>query len=67
MYLGRGALRGFGLDSREWSKTVSSYTGPTSGSTIAYYLHSDYQTVNPSFGPNGRYHGFPVRCLVILC
>ena len=61
VYLGRGALRYFGVTGYGWSLISVAFTSVTSAA--AYYLDFHASGVGPSYGPNSRWHGFPIRCL----
>ena len=63
--LATGALRDFGINGYDWSRSAMASGAGTWGAK-AYYLGFRASGVNPSGGPNNRYFGFPVRCLVIL-
>ncbi len=52
-----GALSAMGRSSFGWSRSSSYY--PT-----ARYLHFNDPDMAPSDGPNNRWYGLPVRCLV---
>ena len=62
--LNNGALRGYGESGWGWSRSAVAYGSATSAN--AYPLYFNPSVVNPSNGPDLRYYGFPVRCLVIL-
>ena len=57
-----GSLRALGSGGYAWSSTNSAYWEPTSAH--AYFFRFDLSSVSSSGGPNARYLGFPVRCLV---
>ena len=59
--LGNGALRYFGVNGYGWSLISVAFTSVTSAA--AYYLDFHASGVGPSYGPNSRWHGFPIRCL----
>ncbi len=59
-----GSLRNFGNGGWDWSRSSVAYSSDTSAG--AYYLLFNAGTVYPSHGPDNRWFGFPVRCLVIL-
>ncbi len=59
------SVRSSGLDARGWSRTGVGYASATSAT--AYALNANAYGVNPSVGPDNRWNGVPVRCLVILC
>lgn len=56
-----GSLRSFGIYGYDWSS--SSVASTSVASATAYYLGFYASGVYPSGGPNGRWYGFPVRCL----
>ncbi len=51
-----GTLRHAGLHGDWWSSRGDAATG-------AYHLNFTATGVSPSFGPDNRWHGFPLRCL----
>ena len=57
-----GALRGYGESGWGWSRSAVAYGSATSAT--AYPLYFNPSVVNPSNGPNHRWNGVPVRCLV---
>ena len=61
--LTNSALRGFGRDGIDWSRSAMAY-GVGTWAANAYGLKFDPSTVAPSHGPYPRWRGFPVRCLV---
>ncbi len=61
--VGFGTVRNFGRDNYNWSKSASIYKNGT-WSTQSYHLGFDESGTYPSAGPNARWYGFPVRCLV---
>ena len=56
------SLKRFGILGRGWSQVSESYVSPSSAK--AYHFIFTTTSVTPSFGPEGRRLGFPVRCLV---
>ena len=64
VYLGTGALRGFGFSGNGWSRIATVY-GAGTWDAKACALAFNASGVNPSDN-NVRWYGFPVRCLVIL-
>ena len=64
VYVDYGSLRDFGRYGHDWSRSISTYSSPTSAN--AYLLYFNPSDVAPSLGPYNRWLGFPVRCLVIL-
>ena len=60
--LGHGSLRAFGVDGYGWSRSAMAYRSATWAN--AYNLGANASGVYPSSGPNGRWVGYPVRCLV---
>ncbi len=60
--LSAGELTLAGHYGRAWSNTAAGY-GPSSWDA-AYYFIFDTWASYPSHGPNNRWDGFPVRCLV---
>ena len=57
-----GTLRYFGYHGYDWSRSSVAYSSATSAN--AYGLFATASGVYPSNGPDLRYYGFPVRCLV---
>ena len=57
-----GALRAFGIAGYAWSRSAVAYRSATSAN--AYLLYFTPSVVHPSDGPDARYFGLPVRCLV---
>ncbi len=57
-----GSLRYLGLDNNVLSRSAGGYWSIT-GANV-YFLEFNANDVNPSFGPDLRWIGFPVRCLV---
>ena len=51
-----------GINGNGWSSRAAAYTSSTSAT--AYNLGFNASTVNPSNGPNNRWNGFPLRCLM---
>ncbi len=60
--LNNSTLRSFGHNENVWSRSAAAYSSATSAN--AYYLAFNAGTVYPSRGPDNRWYGFPVRCLV---
>ncbi len=60
-----GSLRASGYNSQNWSGTAANY-GMGTWAAAAYNLDFGPSSVNSSHGPDLRWNGFPVRCLVIL-
>ena len=60
----KGYLGNIGINGYCYSKTAASRqsNGVANPSASRLELHIDY--VNPSHGPNGRWGGFPLLCLV---
>ena len=58
--LDNGSLRNFGRNGNGWSNTAAVY-GVGTWAASAYNLKFDPVTVYPSYGPNARWNGFPVR------
>lgn len=54
-----GTFRNAGNIGYEWS----SRTSPTSA-TLAYWFEFTATESRPSYGPNNRYNGLPLRCLL---
>ncbi len=52
-----GTLRNAGINADYWSSRADAATN-------AYNLNFNATAVNPSNGPNNRWHGFPLRCLI---
>ncbi len=63
VHLNNGSLRDSGRTGYDWSRSAVAY-GVGTWAANAYYLAFDLSTVYPSYGPDNRYYGFPVRCLV---
>ena len=61
--LGNGSLRNFGRNGNGWSHSAVAY-GVGTWAANAYRLAFDPSTVYPSYGPDARWYGIPVRCLV---
>lgn len=57
-----GVLRHAGQNGQGWSSRAAAFTSDTSAT--AYYLEFRATAVNPSNGPNNRWNGFTLRCLV---
>lgn len=53
-----GTLRNAGINADYWSSRADAATN-------AYNLNFNATAVNPSNGPNNRWHGFPLRCLYL--
>ncbi len=51
-----------GSRGRNW--VASAFTYSNAAWSVAYNFDFRASGVNPSGGPNNRYFGFPVRCLV---
>ncbi len=62
VHLVYGALRCYGESGWGWSRSAVAYGSAASAN--AYHLYFNPSVVLPSRGPDNRYHGFPVRCLV---
>ena len=62
VFLNTGALRAFGLDGNDWSRSATAY-GAGAWDAKAFSLHFDASGVRPS-DINVRWFGLPVRCLV---
>ena len=60
--LGNGSLRNFGRNGNGWSRSAMAY-GVGTWAANAYRLAFDPSTVYPSYGPDARWYGIPVRCL----
>ena len=56
-----GSLRLFGVYGYGWSSASWAFTSVTSAT--AYLLGFYASGVAPSYGPDHRWHGFPIRCL----
>ena len=59
--LSHGSLRNFGINGYGWSSASRAFSSITSATT--YYLDFNASGVNPSYGPDHRWYGFPIRCL----
>ena len=62
VYLYRGSLRYSGYIGYKWSRSAVAYSSATSASS--YWFEFTASESRPSHGPNDRWYGFPVRCLV---
>ena len=60
--LNRSSTRNLGDLGFGWSRIAKTYSSPTSAN--AYNLRFSIGGVSPSYGPDARWYGFPVRCLV---
>ena len=60
--LNNSALRSFGINGYDWSRSSIAYSSATSAK--AYYLDFNPSDVGSSRS-NPRWQGLPVRCLVI--
>ncbi len=49
-----------GLNADYWSSLASDYTSVTSATAYRLVFHT---SVERSYGPRSRWHGFPLRCL----
>ena len=63
--MNNGSLGRFGRDGYDWSRSAMAY-GVDIWAANTYDLGFSPSGVYPSNGPNARWTGFPVRCLVIL-
>ena len=59
------SLRASGRNSGDWSRSAANY-GMGTWAAAAYNLDFGPSSVNSSHGPDLRWNGCPVRCLVIL-
>ena len=59
-----GSLRHSGRIGYDWSRSAVAYSSASSASS--YWFEFTASESRPSTGPYDRYHGCPVRCLVIL-
>lgn len=55
-------FRNAGINGYDWSSRASSTRNDGAAIPSAYNLEFNASTVNPSNGPNERWHGFPLRC-----
>ncbi len=62
IHLATSSLRTLGRDNLAWSRTAVNYLSNSSASS--YIMDFDGSGVYPTTGPNNRYYGYPVRCLV---
>ncbi len=60
--LNRGSTRNLGDLGFNWSRSSNDYSSVTWAT--AYNLRFSIGGVSPSYGPDARWYGFPVRCLV---
>lgn len=60
--LDHDALRHAGTYSNDWSSVAADYSLPARAH--AYDLHFDHLSTYTTSGPDNRYYGLPVRCLV---
>ena len=58
-----GSARNLGLNGYNWSTTASPVYNNGSAGLTGYNLGFNASGVNPSGGPDGRWSGFPIRCL----
>ena len=65
IYLHDSALRGYGRTGYSWSNISVNYS--LDMPITAYDLAFSNLITYTSYGPDNRWNGFPVRCLVILC
>ncbi len=61
-FLANGSLRRFGRDGYDWPRSTKAYSSSTSARVYYFGFYPD--TVNSSLGPDDRWRGLPVRCLV---
>lgn len=62
IYVNTGSVRFLGIDGNSWSNVSARYV--SIGNAVAYTFDLSPSETHPSHGPLGRWHGFPVRCLV---
>ena len=65
IYLYNSSLVQYGFGGTSWSSSAVAY-GTGIWDANAYSLKLYDSGINPSNGPNARWYGIPVRCLVIL-
>ena len=65
IYLYNSSLVQYGFGGTSWSSSAVAY-GTGIWDANAYSLKLYDSGINPSNGPNARWNGLPVRCLVIL-
>ncbi len=58
-----GALRYTNASGHIWSSRGSTVRNDNITALSGYDLHFNVVNVASSFGPNDRWHGFPLRCL----
>lgn len=59
-----GRLKVAGQNGYDWSSRASSKRNDGASIPSGYNLNFNATGVNPSNGPNERWHGFPLRCLM---
>lgn len=62
-----GRLKVAGQNGYDWSSRASSTRWDGASVPSGYNLNFNATGVNPSNGPNERWHGFPLRCLCLRC
>lgn len=62
-----GRLKVAGQNGYDWSSRASSKRYDGASVPSGYNLNFNATGVNPSNGPNERWHGFPLRCLFLRC
>ena len=60
-----GALQRVAANSLLWSLTLQTFQDNINAT--AYHFDASQLFVAASQGPNGRWHGFPIRCLPTGC
>ena len=58
-------FRNAGINGYGWSSRGSSTRNDGAAIPSGYNLEFNATGVNPSNGPNERWHGFPLRCLLV--
>ena len=67
IHISTGRLIVAGQNGYDWSSRASSKRNDGAAIPSGYNLNFNATGVNPSNGPNERWHGFPLRCLILRC